>query len=39
MRNALCYVDSTSKSLREHIPDESVDLAFNMYPPFGSNAS
>ena len=37
MRNALYYADNL-KVLREHIPDESVDLVY-LDPPFNSNAS
>ncbi len=37
MRNALYYGDNLSV-LREHIPDESVDLVY-LDPPFNSNAS
>ena len=37
MRNALYYGDNL-QVLREHIPDESVDLVY-LDPPFNSNAS
>ena len=37
MRNTLFYGDNLSV-LREHIPDESVDLVY-LDPPFNSNAS
>ena len=37
MRNALYYGDNLLV-LREHIPDESVDLVY-LDPPFNSNAS
>ena len=37
MRNTLYYGDNLTV-LREHIPDESVDLVY-LDPPFNSNAS
>ncbi len=37
MRNTLFYGDNLSV-LRDHIPDESVDLVY-LDPPFNSNAS
>ncbi len=37
MQNTLCYGDNL-QVLREHIPDESVDLVY-LDPPFNSNAS
>ena len=37
MRNTLYYGDNL-QVLREHVPDESVDLVY-LDPPFNSNAS
>ena len=37
VRNALYYGDNL-QVLREHVPDESVDLVY-LDPPFNSNAS
>ena len=37
MPNPLCYGDNL-QALRDHVPDESVDLVYSE-PPFNSNAS